>query len=203
MSSRRPVIWRRGVRADDRGVRSNSGMSLLARLVTAGSRFADKRGVYLGRRSTKIHVALYRRSGGRLGGHVPGMPEARILLLDHTGARTGARRTSPVMFYEEAGVIAVAASQAGQPTNPGWFHNLKANPDTTIQIGSMQRRVHARVATNEEHDRMWPKFVAFYPDYEFFQRIAKGRKIPIVILEPPDGGDAESNVDSSDISTSR
>jgi F420H(2)-dependent quinone reductase len=177
-------------------------MSLLARLVTAGSRFANKRGIYLGRRATKLHVALYRLSGGRLGGHIPGMPQARILLLDHAGAKTGVRRTSPVIFYEEGDLIAVAASQAGQPTNPGWFHNLKANPDTTIQIGPLKRYVHARVATNEERNRLWPRFLAFYPDYDFFQRLAKDRKIPVVILEPPDGDDAESDVAPSDLSAS-
>jgi deazaflavin-dependent oxidoreductase (nitroreductase family) len=76
------------------------------------------------------------------------------------------------------------ASKAGQPTNPAWFHNLKANPDTTIQIGREVRGVRARVATDEERDRLWPLFVAFYPGYEFFARNAKGRKIPIVILAP-------------------
>jgi deazaflavin-dependent oxidoreductase (nitroreductase family) len=70
-----------------------------------------------------------------------------------------------------------------QPTNPAWFYNLKANPDTTIQIGSVCRSVHARLTTDEEHQRLWPKFVAFYPDYEFFQHLAKPRKIPTIILE--------------------
>jgi deazaflavin-dependent oxidoreductase (nitroreductase family) len=74
--------------------------------------------------------------------------------------------------------------RAGQPTHPAWFHNLNANPDTTIQIGSVVREVRARVATDEERDRLWPGFVAFYPGYDFFQRNAKGRKIPIVILDP-------------------
>ncbi len=88
------------------------------------------------------------------------------------------------MYHEEGDAIAVAASKAGQPTHPAWFHNLKANPDTTIQIGAVARKVRARVATEEEHDRLWPQFVAFYPGYDFFQRSAKGRKIPIVILDP-------------------
>jgi deazaflavin-dependent oxidoreductase (nitroreductase family) len=76
------------------------------------------------------------------------------------------------------------ASKGGQPTNPAWFHNLKANPDTKIQIGSLIRAVRARVATDEERDRLWTKFCEFYPGYEFFERNAKGRKIPIVILDP-------------------
>jgi hypothetical protein len=66
-----------------------SAMTLFGRLTAAGSEFAHKRGIYLGRRSTKIHVALYRRSAGKLGGHVPGWPEARIILVDHTGAKSG------------------------------------------------------------------------------------------------------------------
>ena len=93
-------------------------------------------------------------------------------------------RTSPLMYHKEGEAIVVVASKAGQPTHPAWFHNLKANPDTTIQIGSVVREVHARVAADEERDRLWPKFVAFYPGYEFFQSHAKGRKIPIVILDP-------------------
>ncbi len=90
------------------------------------------------------------------------------------------------MYHEEGDSVSVVASKAGQPTHPAWFHNLKANPDTTIQTGSLVRRVRARVATDEERDLLWQKFVAFYPGYEFFQRNAKDRKIPIVILDPHD-----------------
>jgi F420H(2)-dependent quinone reductase len=134
-------------------------------------------------------VAVYRRSSGKLGGHVPGWPDARIVLVDHTGAKSGVRRTSPLMYQEDGDAIAVAASKAGQPKHPAWFHNLKAHPDTSIQIGSVVREVRARVATEQEHDRLWPKFVAFYPGYDFFQRTAKGRKIPIVILDPREPAD--------------
>jgi deazaflavin-dependent oxidoreductase (nitroreductase family) len=163
---------------------ASGGMPLLARLAASGSQFANKRGVYMGRRSTKIHVAIYRRTGGKVGGHFPGLPEARILLADHVGAKSGVRRTSPLMYHEEGGAVAVVASKAGQPTHPAWLHNLEANPDTTIQIGSAVRDVRARVATDEERDRLWPKFVAVYPGYDFYERNAKGRKIPIVMLEP-------------------
>jgi deazaflavin-dependent oxidoreductase (nitroreductase family) len=159
-------------------------MPLLARLTTGISQFANKHGVYLGRRSTKIHVALYRRSGGRLGGHLPGWPGARILLLDHIGAKSGVRRTSPLMYHEEGDVVAVAASKAGQPSHPAWFYNLEAHPDTTIQIGSEVRNVCARVASDEERARLWPEFVAFYSGYDFYQRHAGARRIPIVILDP-------------------
>lgn len=159
-------------------------MPSLGQFTASSSQFANKRGIYLGRRSTKIHVALYRRTGGKIGGHLPGWPNARIVLVDHTGAKSGAKRTSPLMYHEDGDAIVVAASKAGQPTHPAWFHNLVANPDATIQIGSVVREARARVATDEERDRLWPEFVAFYPGYEFFQSNAKGRKIPIVILDP-------------------
>jgi deazaflavin-dependent oxidoreductase (nitroreductase family) len=158
--------------------------SAFAQLTASSSEFLNKRGIYLGPRSTKLHVALYRRSGGRFGGHIPGWPQARLLLLDHTGARSGVRRTSPLMYQEDGEAIAVMASKAGQPTNPAWFHNLVAHPDTTIQIGSEVRPVRARVAAEEERQRLWAKFVALYPGSEAYRRNAKGRTIPVVVLDP-------------------
>jgi deazaflavin-dependent oxidoreductase (nitroreductase family) len=106
------------------------------------------------------------------------------LLVNHTGAKTGRRRTSPVMYHEEDGRLAVVASKAGQPTHPAWFHNLMAHPETTIQLGSAIREVRARLATEQERDRLWPEFVAFYPGYEAFEHWAKPRTIPVVIFEP-------------------
>ncbi|MGY0497523.1 nitroreductase family deazaflavin-dependent oxidoreductase [Nocardia sp. FBN12] len=150
------------------------------------SRFASKRGIYLGRRSTKVHVALYRRTNGRLGGRFPAFPDARVLLLNHVGARTGTHRTSPVMYHHDGDAIAIAGSKAGQPTHPAWFHNLKANPDTTIQIGADLLPVRARIAADTERNRLWPRFVESFPSYDFYQRNAGNRTIPIVILEPRD-----------------
>ena len=99
-------------------------------------------------------------------------------MVDHTGAKSGVKRTSPLMYHEDGDAIAVVASKAGQPTNPAWFHNLKANPDTTIQIGSEIREVRARVATDEERDRLWPKFVASYSGYDFYQTHARAGRSP-------------------------
>src|SRR5258708_7017088 len=124
-------------------------MTSLGQLTASCSQFANKRGIYLGRRSSKINVALYRLTGGRIGGHLPGWPAARIVLVDHTGARSGTVRTSPLMYHEDGDAIAVVASKAGQPTHPAWFHNLEANPNTTIQIGSVVRDPRARAATDE------------------------------------------------------
>lgn len=158
--------------------------SPLARFTAWSSQMANRRGIYLGRRSTRVHVALYRWSRGRLGGHLPGWPAARIALLDHTGARTGRRRTSPLMFKELGGSIAVTASNAGQPRHPAWYHNLRANPETTIQVGRDVREVRARVAAGEERERIWQQFVDFFPGFEFYRDHARPREIPVVVLDP-------------------
>ena len=123
-------------------------------------------------------------SSGRIGGRLPGFPRVPIVLVDHVGARTGKPRTSPLMCHQHDGVVAVAASKAGQPTHPAWFHNLMAHPDTTIQLGAETLPVRARVATDEERSEWWPRLVASYPGYDFFQQLAGARTIPIVLLEP-------------------
>jgi deazaflavin-dependent oxidoreductase (nitroreductase family) len=154
------------------------------KLVDRASQFANRRGLYMGRRSARIHVWLYRRTGGRLGGRLPGHPQARIALVDHVGARSGKRRTSPLIYFEQDDVVVVVASKAGQPTHPAWFHNLAANPDTTLQIGREVRAVRARVASDDERRQLWPALTALYPGYDFFAQLAKGRTIPIVLLAP-------------------
>ncbi|MEA2390408.1 MAG: hypothetical protein QOK31_517, partial [Solirubrobacteraceae bacterium] len=75
------------------------------------------------------------------------------------------------------------ASKGGNPKHPGWYHNLKANPETTAQIGSEVREVRAREATAAEHKRLWPKAVEVYGGYTGYQE-RTDRKIPLVILEP-------------------
>lgn len=76
----------------------------------------------------------------------------------------------------------IVASKGGYPKHPAWFHNLKANPDTTVQVGREKRAVRARVATAAERERLWPKLVEMYRDYAAYQRRAD-REIPLVILE--------------------
>ena len=119
-----------------------------------------------------------------MGSNLPGWPQPRIALIDHAGAKTGTKRTSPLMYHEHGEAIVVAGTKGGQPSHPAWFHNLMANPDTTIQIGSEVFEVCARLASDEERDQLWKKMVAIYPGYDFYERNAKGRKIPVVILDP-------------------
>jgi deazaflavin-dependent oxidoreductase (nitroreductase family) len=71
------------------------------------------------------------------------------------------------MFHKTGDLIAIAASKGGQPTNPVWYHNVVAHPETTIQMGSVVLSVQARVANDRERAEVWPTFVALYPSYEF------------------------------------
>jgi deazaflavin-dependent oxidoreductase (nitroreductase family) len=123
---------------------------------------------------------LYRRSGGRLGNKVKGAP---VMLLDHVGRKSGTRRTAPVLYLEDDTGLVIVASRGGSDAMPGWFHNLMANPTTTVQIGSERRRVAARQATPEERERLWPRLIEMYPDYDVYQR-RTSRQLPVVILSP-------------------
>jgi deazaflavin-dependent oxidoreductase (nitroreductase family) len=135
----------------------------------------------LTRRLMAGHVAIYRATGGRIGHVGPGF--APCLLLDHVGAKSGIHRTSPLQYLSEGENIVVIASKGGFHKHPAWFHNLMANPDTTVQIGGEHRPVHAREAKPEERDRLWAKAVAIYRPYEDYKARAM-REIPLVVLEP-------------------
>src|SRR3954467_13800956 len=135
----------------------------------------------LTRRLMGGHTFVYRATGGVIGHRFLGAPPT--LLLDHVGAKSGTKRTSPLTYFRDGDAYVIVASKGGYPKNPAWFYNLKANPDTTVQIGSEKRPVRARVATPAEHDRLWPKAVATYSGYADYQKRTE-RKIPLVILEP-------------------
>ena len=132
------------------------------------------------RRVMKLHTLAYRLTGGRIGHHFPGAPPS--LLLDHVGAKTGKKRTIPLVYVRDGDDIVIVASKGGFPKNPGWFYNLRANPDTTIQVGSERRPVRAHVAGPEERARLWPKVLETYSGYGDYQR-RTDRQIPVVILE--------------------
>lgn len=137
------------------------------------------------RRLMGAHTAIYRASGGRIGHTFPGFPT--MLLLEHVGAKSGRRRTSPLLYIRDGDDLVIVASKGGYPKHPAWFHNLRAHPDTFVQVGRERRAVHARVATDTERERLWPRCVASYGGYREYQERSKGRTIPLVILEPRAG----------------
>jgi deazaflavin-dependent oxidoreductase (nitroreductase family) len=132
-------------------------------------------------RAMRAHAAIYRATGGRIGHRVPGLPP--MLLLDHVGAKSGTERTAALVYIEDGDDLVLVASKGGHPKHPSWFHNLKANPEVTVQVGPERRDVRARVAAPEERERLWPRAVRAYPGYRTYQERTK-RQIPLVILEP-------------------
>ena len=127
------------------------------------------------------HTAVYRATGGRIGKRLPGLRQ--MLLLDHVGAKSGQKRTSPLLYAEDGRDLILIASKGGNPKNPAWYHNLKVNPDTTVQVGSEVREVQAREAEADERPRLWQKAVDVYPTYESYQE-RTDRQIPVIVLEP-------------------
>jgi F420H(2)-dependent quinone reductase len=134
------------------------------------------------RRLMAAHTALYKASGGRIGHTAPGLPT--MLLLDHVGAKSGKRRTAPLLYFRDGDDLVIVASKGGYPKHPAWFHNLKANPETSVQVGRERRAVRARVASEAERERLWPMAVRSYRGYRDYQERSKGRTIPLVVLEP-------------------
>jgi deazaflavin-dependent oxidoreductase (nitroreductase family) len=129
----------------------------------------------------KLHVLAYRLTGGLIGKHLPGVPP--MLLLDHVGAKSGTRRTLPLAFIEDGTNIVIVASKGGHARHPAWFHNLKANPETVVQVGQDRIPVTATVATPAQRTRLWPKVVDAYSGYAGYQE-KTDREIPLVILKP-------------------
>src|SRR5437667_11164307 len=77
------------------------------------------------------HALVYRATGGRLGRRLPGLPP--MLLLDHVGARSGKKRTTPLVYMPDGENFVVVGTKGGYPRHPAWVHNLRAAPDTEVQ----------------------------------------------------------------------
>jgi deazaflavin-dependent oxidoreductase (nitroreductase family) len=125
-------------------------------------------------------IEEFRANAGRVGEPFEGMP---ILLLHHRGARTGIERVNPLAYQQlEDGAIAVFGSKGGAPTNPDWFHNLVANPDARVEVGTETYDVRARVADDEERQRIWERQKKDRPAFADYET-KTSRQIPVVILE--------------------
>ncbi|KAA0023274.1 nitroreductase family deazaflavin-dependent oxidoreductase [Antrihabitans cavernicola] len=130
------------------------------------------------------HVAVYRATGGRIGRRIPGTPP--MLLLDHVGAKSGAKRTSPLVYMPVGEDFVIVAAKGGYPGNPDWLYNLRAHPDVDAQIGARRVQVHARELDAEERSQLWPAAAEYNSQWRRYQR-RTDRTIPLVVLEPQSG----------------
>ncbi len=121
----------------------------------------------------------FRANGGRVGGPFEGAP---LLLLTSVGAKSGAARTTPLMYLPDGERIVIFASKAGAPTNPAWYHNLLANPSATVEVGGDIFDVDVSVATGEERERLFDQQSQLMPQFaDYAQKTT--RQIPVVVLE--------------------
>ena len=124
-------------------------------------------------------VKEYRANGGTVTGPFAGRP---LLLLTTTGARSGEPRTTPLVYTTDGERLVIIASKGGAPTNPAWYHNLTANPEATVELGTERFQVRAEVAQGEERDRLFEAQAAQMPNFAEYQQ-KTSRRIPVVTLQ--------------------
>jgi deazaflavin-dependent oxidoreductase (nitroreductase family) len=124
-------------------------------------------------------IEEFRANGGHVGGMFEGAP---LLLLTSIGAKSGAPRTTPLMYLPDGERLVIFASKAGAPTNPAWYHNLLANPSATVEVGDDTFDVNVSIAAGEERERLFNHQSELMPQFaDYAQKTT--RQIPVVLLE--------------------
>jgi len=135
--------------------------------------------------STILHrldlVMLKITKGKHTVAELVGLPMIQITTI---GAKTGEARTMPLVSLIDGEKIALIGSNFGQKNNPGWYYNLKANPQCTVQFNGQSGKYIAREIHNEEREKYWQMAVSIYRGYELYKVRAAHRLIPVMILEP-------------------
>jgi len=127
-----------------------------------------------------IYVGLYRLSKGQIGGQ---MGESKVLLLTTTGRKSGKARTTPLGCFDHKDGYVIVASNRGQPTHPAWYHNLKSQPQVSVQVFDKVMPATAEILTGEARAQAWQQVIATAPSYAGYQKQTT-REIPLVLLRP-------------------
>jgi deazaflavin-dependent oxidoreductase (nitroreductase family) len=124
-------------------------------------------------------IEEFRANGGKVGGPFNGAP---MVLLTTKGAKSGREHTTPLVYLPDGDRLIVFASMGGAPKNPAWYHNVRANPDVTVEVGTEKRSMRATVITGAERDRLFREQASRFPAFsEYEQRTT--RTIPVIALE--------------------
>jgi deazaflavin-dependent oxidoreductase (nitroreductase family) len=131
----------------------------------------------------RIDRPVHRLTRGRhtFASLVSGMP---VVMLTTTGAKSGERRTVPVLGIPTEDGVAVIASNFGQRSHPGWYHNLCAHPEAEVAVDGRRHRVRAVVAEGERREHIWQNGLRVYPGLGQYERRASHRRISVFVLEP-------------------
>lgn len=130
---------------------------------------------------TWLNVTAFKATNGKIGGTFPG--GAPVCLVTMTGRKSRREITIPLIYTPDGEDVLLVASQGGMPRHPVWYHNIAANPNVTIQVGSEAREMVARQATDEEKRERWPRLLSVYPAFDEYQR-RTDRNIPVFICSP-------------------
>ncbi len=123
-------------------------------------------------------IAEFREKGGKVGGMFEGAP---LILVHHVGAKSGVERVAPLAYLADGDRLFIFASKAGADENPAWYHNLVANPKTTVEVGTETFPVTASVLTGAERDEIFAKQVAAQPGFGEYEKKTT-RIIPVIEL---------------------
>ena len=129
-----------------------------------------------------LMVFLYTSTGGRIGGTMNG---GDVLLLTTTGRKSGKQRTVPLLYIRDGSAYVITASAGGADRHPGWFFNVRSNPQATIQVKDKQMRVVSEVAGPEKKRELWARLLEVAPFFARYQQRTQ-REIPMVSLHPVD-----------------
>ena len=124
-------------------------------------------------------IEEFRANAGKVGGQFAG---ASMLLLTTTGAKSGKSRTTPLVYTKDGARMVIIASMAGAPNNPDWYHNLKAHPTATIEVGGEKFQVKAAVTSGDERERLYNAQAALMPFFNDYRKKTT-RVIPVFVLE--------------------
>ena len=126
-------------------------------------------------------IEEFRANGGKVGGWFEGQT---VLLLHHTGAKSGAERVNPLVYQQVGDSYAIFASRAGAPRHPDWYYNLVAHPDATAEVGTGTVPVRARVADPAERDPIYARQREIAANFADYEKSAAPRVIPVILLDP-------------------
>lgn len=137
---------------------------------------------HVGVQLLRLHDAIYRGTNGRIGHRIPGAPPS--LLLHTTGAKTSQPRTTSLTYARDGDAYLIVASKGGDPRSPGWYHNLKANPDVEINVGPKRFGVTAKPVQPHDPDyaRLWQIVNANNANRYTNYQSRTSRPIPVVVL---------------------
>jgi deazaflavin-dependent oxidoreductase (nitroreductase family) len=121
----------------------------------------------------------FRANDGKVAGPFEGR---RLLLLHTTGAKTGRDLVHPLAYRREGDDLLVFGTKGGSPTHPDWYHNLRAHPRVTVEVGNERFDARARVADDDERDRLWDEAKEGIPVFADYERKTR-RRIPVIVLE--------------------